>query len=121
MAKQRYINTHFWDDSYISELTPTEKLLFLYLLTNPLTNIIGIYEISVKRISFDTSIPVDKITSVLNKFSKDGKILYKNGFIAIKNFVKHQKLNPSIRKGIEVLESQVPQELLEWIDISCLH
>ena len=35
MAKQRYINTKFWRDSYIEDLDPIEKLLFLYLLSNP--------------------------------------------------------------------------------------
>ena len=41
--KHRYIKTKFWDDSYIIELNPHEKLLFLYLITNPLTNIAGVY------------------------------------------------------------------------------
>ncbi len=54
LAKQRIVNTKFWDDSYITRLTPTEKLLFLYLITNPLTNISGVYELPLKRVAFDT-------------------------------------------------------------------
>jgi len=46
MAKNRYINTKFWDDPFIAELSIKEKLLYLYLITNPLTNAAGIYEIS---------------------------------------------------------------------------
>ena len=32
MAKQRYINTKFWTDDYIADLSPKEKLLYIYLL-----------------------------------------------------------------------------------------
>ena len=42
MAKFRYVNTRFWDDSYVAELSPLEKLAFLYLLTNSLTTIAGV-------------------------------------------------------------------------------
>jgi hypothetical protein len=52
--KLRSVNTRFWEDPFVEELTPSEKLLFLYLLTNPLANLLGIYEITIKRISYDT-------------------------------------------------------------------
>jgi hypothetical protein len=39
MAKQRYVRTSFWTDKYIEELSPNEKLIFLYLLTNECTNL----------------------------------------------------------------------------------
>ena len=42
--KQRYVNTRFWNDTYVSSLDPIEKLLFIYLLTNEHTNISGVYE-----------------------------------------------------------------------------
>ena len=44
MSKQRSVDTCFWDDRYITQLDPSEKLLFLYLLTNTLTNICGVYQ-----------------------------------------------------------------------------
>jgi len=37
--KKRYISTKFWDDEFIVNLDPIEKLLFMYFLTNPLTNV----------------------------------------------------------------------------------
>ena len=33
MSKKRYVNTVFWDDAYITNLDPSEKLIFIYLLT----------------------------------------------------------------------------------------
>lgn len=101
MAKQRVINTRFWIDGYVSGLKPEEKLLFLYLLTNPSTEICGIYEIPIKNMSLDTGIDVMRVNKILKKFSKDGKVHYIDGWICIINFVKHQAINPSIKIGIK--------------------
>jgi len=117
MSKERYLNTKFWDDSYIIKRDPIEKLLFIYLLTNPLTNIIGIYEISIDRIAFDTGIEQEMVLKILKRFEKDLKIKYKGGYIALKNFTKHQKNNPKINRGIEILIKEVPQDLVKWVDI----
>lgn len=117
MSKQRYLDTRFWDDNYIIDKDPIEKLLFIYLLTNPLTNILGIYEISLKRIAFDTGIDREMVLKILKRFEEDDKVKYEKGYIVLKNFTKHQKSNPKIDKGIEVLIQEVPIELVGWINI----
>lgn len=111
MSKQRVINTKFWDDSYILTLDPVEKLLFLYFLTNPLTNICGAYEISLKRIAFDTGIEQDTVLKIFERFGFANKIIYKDGWIVIKNFIKNQSSNPKVDKGI----IREIQELPEWV------
>lgn len=113
MAKHRIVNTRFWEDNYIAGLDPTEKLLFLYFLTNPHTDICGIYEIPLKTIAVDSGIDKEMVEKILNRFSKDNKIFYIDGWIIIKNFVKHQAINPSVEKGIERCVSQVPQTILD--------
>jgi len=120
MAKQRYINTKFWNDNYIVELDPIEKLLFLYFLTSPLTNVSGIYEISLRRVAFDTGIDKEMVNKILLRFEVDNKIKYENGWLAIKNFVKHQALNPKIQKGIEIEQGHAPKNLLKWTENSLL-
>ncbi|PKP62222.1 hypothetical protein CVT91_00090 [Candidatus Atribacteria bacterium HGW-Atribacteria-1] len=114
MGKQRYIDTKFWKDNYIVSLTLTEKHLFLYFLTNPLTNICGIYEIAIKEIAHDIGINRGKICEILKKFEVDGKIKYEDGWIAIRNFTKHQATNPKIKKGIEILLEKAPKALAQW-------
>lgn len=119
MAKKRYINTVFWDDAYVSNLDPSEKLLFIYIITNPCTNISGIYQISLKRISLDTGIEKEMVSKIFERFQKDDKILYKDGWIAVKNFIKHQNTNsPLIMKGIEKELVNVPVKLLDFVDVS---
>lgn len=111
MAKTRFINTKFWDDSYITKLRPYEKLLFLYLLTNPLTNISGIYEIETRRMTFDTGIEEGTIKDILKVFEKNKRIYYRKGWVVIANFVKNQSLNPKVKTGILMALKTVPMDI----------
>lgn len=117
MAKERMINTKFWDDSYIVTLDPIEKLLYLYFLTNPLTNICGIYEIQLRRVAFDTGIDKDMVQKIIDRFMVDKKIYYIQGWLAIKNFAKHQRDNPKVKKGIEIALKEVPKIVIDSLSI----
>lgn len=97
--KQRYINTRLWNDSYVSELDPVEKLLFVYFLTNEHTNISGIYEIPLKIIGIETGIDTSMLNKILPRL--ESKIRYIDGFVVIKNFIKHQETGSElVQKGI---------------------
>ena len=115
MAKKRYINTKFWDDIYVSNLDPIEKLLFLYFLTNPVTDICGIYEIPFKRVALDTGIDKEMVEKIIRRFENDDKIYYIDGWIFVKNFAKHQAVNPSIQKGIERNKEEIPSDIMAKI------
>jgi len=108
MSKNRYVNTSFWTDPYIENLDPSEKLIFLFLLTNPLTNISGVYEVSIKRIAYDTGFDKDMILKILERFEKDEKVYYFGGFIILPNFIKHQSLNSNVKKGIIANLDNIP-------------
>lgn len=92
MAELRMVHTTFWNDEYIESLSVEEKYLFLYFLTNPSTHICGVYQILMKYISVDTGIPKERIEKILEKFEKDGKMKYRNNWLAIRNFLKNQRL-----------------------------
>lgn len=114
MAKNRYLDTHFWDDTYILNLDPTEKLIFIHALTNPKTSICGIYEIAIKQVAFDTGIDKDMISDkIYPRFEKDNKMIYLNGWIIIANFINYQKINPNVRKGIEDGLRKVPLNIMQ--------
>ena len=117
MAKERMVNTKFWDDTYISKLTKEEKLAFIYLLTNPLTNIAGVYEIQDRRIIFDTGLTDIELTAIKKKFDRDNKIIFENGWVAIVNFIRHQKANPKVYKGILLALEGVPTTLIDRLSI----
>jgi len=112
----RYINTKFWDDVYVQNLNPNEKLLFLYFLTNPLTNLIGIFEISFRRIAFDTGFDEKIIETIISKFTKDDKIFYLKGWVFIKNFSKNQKYKgEKLEIAMQKEKKNIPEDILAEI------
>lgn len=117
MAKQRMINTRFWSDTYISELDPIEKLLFIYFLTNQYTNLSWIYELSLKHIALDTWIDKQEmLPKIIKRFSDAWKIYYIDWWIYIKNFQKYQNSeNPKIKKWIDREIDDIPSYILEKI------
>lgn len=120
MAKNRYINTHFWNDGYTIDLNPTDKLLFLYCLTNGETNMHGVYEISLRKMAFETGIDIEMVKKLIERFSKDEKIYYEMGYIVVKNFVKHQTYNPKTAKAVvnhfNALPAWLKRKLLDPMD-----
>lgn len=118
MANGRYIKTSFWKDGYIAELDPIEKLLFLYFITNPQTNLAGMYEINLREVAFDTGIDKDMIQKILQRFCDDGKMYYEQGWLVLTNFLKHQRPNPSIIAGVEKTINELPQWLQDKVNLS---
>ncbi len=113
MAKKRYINTKFWSDTFVVELNPLDRYLFLYLLTNEHTDICGIYELPWRVMARETGLDDDMLQKMFTRL--DGKIYYIDGWIYIKNFVKHQAVNESIETGIKRSMALVPNYILAKI------
>ena len=105
MELRRSINTRIWDDSWFSELPTEEKILWIYLITNQRTNMLGVYEISERKIAFDTNIPLERIRNAFKGFETLKKAKYNNGYVILFNWVKNQAYNPNmIKSALQVLE-----------------
>lgn len=115
MAKYRMVDTKIWEDNYVLELDPSEKLLFVYLLTNSRTSIAGIYEINLRKVSMETGFDKEMIMKILERFARDDKAYFVEGFIVLRNFIKYQRLNPSILKGIALELEKLPDRLRKFI------
>lgn len=111
MAKLRSVSVNFWDDPFIEELSTSEKLLFLYLITNDKTNMIGVYESSSKKMSFETGIPQSNIETILGKFEKAKKIKRVGSYVVVLNFIKNQNFNPNMMKSAIDTYNALPNEL----------
>src|SRR3990167_3678000 len=116
MAKQRYIKDSFWTDPYIEKLSPDFKLVFLYLLANPLANISGVYEIRLKRMAFETGYDTEVVENILKKFVKDKKIIQFESWVVIVNHIKHQSLGDLTAKGINREIKEAPQEIQDLFE-----
>ena len=119
MAKYRQLHTTFWNDSLILDLTPEQKYFYIYLLTNPNVTQCGIYEISIKQISYHTGYNVDTIKNLLELFENLKKIVYSKDTneIVLLNFLKfNASESPSIKKCIEKdLKSVKNKDLIKCI------
>ena len=118
MSWNAQINSDFWIDSYTAELDPIEKVLFVYLLTSPHGNISGIYQIPLRNIATDTGIEKEMVIKILARFQKDGKVLYKDGWVCLKNRIKFNKMdNTSIKKGVEKRIKNCPDFINEFLNL----
>lgn len=97
MGIKRIVDTAFWTDGKVDDFSPEDKYFMLYLLTNPFSTQLGIYEISIKQVAFQMGYSTDAVKVLIERFeNKYGIILFSQhtNEIAIKNFLRH-----SIVKG----------------------
>lgn len=112
MDAKRMVNTGVWSDTWFEELECDEKLLWLYLLTNRQTNLIGVYEIGIKRISNETGIEINRLATVMERFANSRKAFHSGKYIVIPNFLRHQTLaNPNMEKSALSLFDSLPDEV----------
>jgi len=114
--KTRIIYTRFWHDNYISELNPKQKLAFMYLITNEKVNICGIYELPDKYIRFDLGLKKIELDKIKQKFIKDGKFAFIDGWVKILNCERYNKFlgeKNEIAKKKEL--SLIPIKIREYI------
>lgn len=70
MALYRNIHLSFWQDTKVTDdFTPEDRYFYLYLLTNPHTNLCGCYEISIKQMTNEMGYDVKKVGKLIDRFS----------------------------------------------------
>ena len=76
MAVYRNIQISFWTDAKVAdEFTPEDKYFYLYLFTNPHTNLCGCYEISKKQVSWETGYSIDTVDRLIDRFVRIHKVI----------------------------------------------
>ena len=79
MALYRTICLSFWTDAKIvDDFTPEDKYFYLYLFTNPHTNLAGCYGVSIKQIASETGYSVETINKLIDRFAKVHKVAFYN-------------------------------------------
>ena len=130
MALYRNVNLSFWTDTKIDDdFTPEDKYFFLYLLTNPHTNICGCYEISMKQMCRETGYNEDTILRLLKRMEYEhGVIKYSktNKEVLVLNWSKYNWANPSVRKGVFSASQSIKTKVfkkfvLDTLGTACTH
>ena len=109
MGIKRVVDTGFWTDRKVDDFSPEDKYFMLYLLTNPFSTQLGIYEISIKQVAFQLGYSMEAVKVLLDRFeNKYGIIVFspETNEVAIKNYLRH-----SIIKGGKPVEDCLWKEI----------
>lgn len=76
MSYYRMLHTSFWTDSKVSnDFTPEDRYFYMYLLTNPSMNLSGCYEISVRKMAFETGYSSETVNKLLSRMEDVHKVI----------------------------------------------
>lgn len=126
MAIYRNVHVSFWNDTkIIDEMTPEDRYFMLYILSNPHTNQVGCYEISIRDISKETGYTEESIKKLLDRFEKKLKVIRyskKTKELLILNWHKYNwttspKVRACIQKELKCIKNN---EFREYIDTLCI-
>lgn len=124
MAIYRNIHITFWTDpKVVDDFTPEDRYFYIYLLTNPHTNLCGCYEISLKQMSDETGYNKESIEKLLRRFNESHKVIaYDKDTRELLiynwhkyNWTKSPKFEKAVRKEIAQVKSDYFKALLEAV------
>jgi DnaD/phage-associated family protein len=89
----RLVYTEYWKDPKVmEEMTPGDKLFYLYILTNPCTTSCGIYMITKKQMAFELGYSEETVNTLIERFEKHYKLIKYNAEtreLAIRNWGRY--------------------------------
>ncbi len=109
------IMSQIWNDERFDILNDREKLFYLYVLTSPHGNLIGMYVLKEGYAKSDLKHLGKSFRRDLKRLCDIGLIMYdpKNEIIYIPNFIKHNPItNPNQKKAVKKIFNELPKSFL---------
>ena len=124
MAIYRSVQMAFWTDAKIVDnFTPEDRYFYLYLFTNPHTNLCGCYEISIRQISNEIGYSKNAVENLIDRFihvhhvldysSDTHEILLVNWHKY--NWIRSDKFRKALMKEIQGIKHQSFRGFLESV------
>ena len=115
MAEYRVVKMCFWNDTKVQdELSPEDKYFYLYLLTNPYTNLCGCYELSLNKAAIELGYNKETIVKLINRFVNDYKLIcYSESTkeVLIINWAKNNwSASPKYITSVEKVINQIKED-----------
>ena len=112
--KFKALQTKIWRDGFFIDLSPSEKLLYLYLLSNDSVNVIGLYELPLRVVRFETGLTNQQITSGLQRFAQSAKAFFLDDYVWIVKLLQYNKTaSPKVQVRIERELESTPDGILK--------
>lgn len=124
MAIYRNVHISFWSDpKVVDDFTPEDRYFYIYLITNPHTNLCGCYEVSMKQMSDELGYNKETIEKLIDRFHKVHGVLDYNKQTkemllynwSKYNWTKSPKLQASLSKEIPKVKCPEFHDYLERI------
>lgn len=121
MPVVRQISSGFWEDTdIVDNYTAEDKYFFLYCLTNPHSNLLGCYEISIKQMANELDWSKEQVEKVLYRFIEvHQRMKYDNDSkeLLVINWCKYNwsmspKCLESLLKNLELVKNDTFHDLL---------
>lgn len=116
--KSRAIQTRFWDDEVVSELDQYAKYLFIYLLTCQYINVSGVFQLSEKKIIFETGMTEKQFLLARDQLVTSQKVKFMDGWVYVVNADKNNNYRkiPSNQKTYDDEWSKVPLKVKSYFE-----
>jgi hypothetical protein len=111
----RMVDCGTWDDPWFESLEPQGKLFFLYLLTNPRSTSCGAFEITPRKMSFETGIPQEQIETWLASWSPRVQWWPEHQIVFLKNFYRRQSNSEKVRINAAGIVAKFPDQVRKAI------
>lgn len=112
----RQIDARFWTDPKIRELNLADRHTFLYLLTNPHTNMLGLYLLPLPYMADDLQQPLNTCRTAVERLSNANLIIYDqaNRMMFVNHFLKYNTVAGNKREmgAVNKLQELPPTFLL---------
>lgn len=119
MGIYRPVRIALWtDEKIVEQFSPEDKYFWLYLLTNPHTNQLGIYNFVNRTAAFELGYSVEAVSVLLDRFESKYRIILhsrETTEIAILNYLLH-----SITSGGKPLEDCIKKDMKSVKDKSLI-
>ena len=104
-----YLDENFWSDPEIEELSPSQKLAFIWAISNPSCDLCGITKVSPRRFEFETGLKIDDLRGAYKGLRRSLQAPCE-GVVFAKNYVRHQ-----FGQGANLKRSNMAKSILKHL------
>ena len=114
--KTRLIQTEFWNDEQVQEMSLEGQHLYLFLLTCPQINICGIFKLSRGMIQLMTRLSAKQLTAAARELSNLDKVRFYKDWISVVNARAHNfyETSPKNAKACQKELESIPADVLDY-------
>ena len=86
----RTIDTDIWNNAWFYDLKPAQKIMYIFLFSNPMISNIGVLEVSRKQFASTTGVSLVAANKFLSELEQRGQVVIDEQLILLTKFIAKQ-------------------------------